>query len=85
MLRAGQEFSPSGILGTRLHFFFIITHPAAMRKENQEKFSKIYGHFMRRTSLQRRGCRQRRQNRGHAAESKLPRGMSSILHRIPPN
>ena len=40
MLRAGQEFSPSGILGTRLHFFFIITHPAAMRKENQEKFSK---------------------------------------------
>jgi hypothetical protein len=39
-LCAGQEFSPSGILGTRLHFFFIITHPAAMRKENQEKFSK---------------------------------------------
>lgn len=39
MLRAGQEFSPSGILGTHLHFF-IITHPAAMRKENQEKFSK---------------------------------------------
>ena len=43
MLRAGQEFSPSGILGTRLHFFFIITHPAAMRKENQENFPKIYG------------------------------------------
>lgn len=41
MLRAGQEFSPSGILGTHLHFF-IITHPAAMRKENQEKFSKMW-------------------------------------------
>lgn len=34
------EAPSSGILGTRLHFFFIITQPAAMRKENQEKFSK---------------------------------------------
>ena len=34
---------------------------------------------------ERQHRKQRRQNRGHAAESKLPRGMSSILHRIPPN
>lgn len=56
-----------------------------MRKENQEKFSKNLWALYAPDVTAAQGCRQRRQNRGHAAESKLPRGMSSILHRIPPN
>jgi len=43
MLRAGQEFSPSGILGTHLHFFYYNTSCRNAQGKSGEVFQKFMG------------------------------------------
>ena len=77
----------SGKKRTDAHFQAAEIHACGHKKQG---WPKKHGHQKRRKrqplrTQKRQHCKQRRQERGHAAENELPRGMSSILHRIPPN
>lgn len=56
-----------------------------MCKENQEEFFKNLWALYAPDVTAAQGLPAAPAGRRQAAESKLPRGMSSILHRIPPN